>query len=191
MRLDRFEALPGLKRVAPRRGAQALVPAALAAAAWPPLILTLFIWPPENWASGIDTDWRLVLLAAGLVAAPVGLWLLIRAHGRTGRPSTRLGVVCRFMVFGGLLAAAMQTLIALIMALLAGAASQTLAQGLGAVETALLIFGVAGLPLAVMVGVSYALWGGLCVAFLAFAPAPAVKGRMGLMPEAPSDVTRI
>ena len=54
-------------------------------------------------------------------------------------------------------------------------------QGLGALETTLLIFGVAGLPLAVLVGVSYALWAGLCVAFIAFAPAPVVKDRMGLM----------
>ena len=178
-----FPSLPGLKRVAPRRGAGALVPAALAAAAWPPVILTLFIWPPENWWSGVDTDWRLVMLAVGLIAAPVGLWLLVSGHERTGRPSTRLGVVCRFTVFGGLLAAAMQTLMALIMATLAGAASQTPAQGLGAVETALLIFGVGGLPVAVMVGVSYALWGGLCVAYLGFVPAPVVKNRMGVLSE--------
>ncbi len=184
-----FPSLPGLKRVAPRRGAGALVPAALAAAAWPPAILTLFIWPPENWWSGVDTDWRLVMLAVGLIAAPVGLWLLLNSHARTGRPSTRLGVVCRFTVFGGLLAAAMQAIMAVIMATLAGAASQSLVQGLGAIETALLIYGVAGLPLAVMVGVSYALWGGLCVAWLGFVPAPVVKNRMGVLQE--RDVTGI
>ncbi|AYG94772.1 hypothetical protein D8I30_05925 [Brevundimonas naejangsanensis] len=187
--LGRFATLPGLKRVTPRRGAGALIPAALAAAAWPPAILTLFIWPPENWWSGVDTDWRLVLLAVGLVAAPVGLWLLINSHARTGRPSTRLGVVCRFTVFGGLLAAVMQTVMAVVMAALAGFASQSFVQGLGAIETALLIFGVAGLPLAIMVGASYALWGGLCVAYLAFVPAPAVKNRMGVLAE--RDVTGI
>ena len=182
MRLDRIEDLPGLKRVAPRRTTQAFVMAALAAAAWPPLILTLAVWPPENWASGVDTDWRLVLLVIGMAAAPIGLWLMHQSHARTGRPSTRLGVVCRFMVFGGLLAAAVQTLIAVVMSLLSLIASQSLVQGLGAIETTLLIFGVAGLPLAVLVGVSYALWAGLCVAFIAFAPAPVVRGRMGLMP---------
>ena len=181
MRLDRIEDLPGLKRVAPRRTTQAFVLAALAAAAWPPLILTLAVWPPENWASGVDTDWRLVLLVIGMAAAPIGLWLMHQSHARTGRPSTRLGVVCRFMVFGGLLAAAVQTLIALVMSLLSLIASQSLVQGLGAIETTLLIFGVAGLPLAVLVGVSYALWAGLCAAFIAFAPAPVVKDRMGLM----------
>lgn len=181
MRLDRIEDLPGLKRVAPRRTTQAFVMAALAAAAWPPLILTLAVWPPENWASGVDTDWRLVLLVIGMAAAPIGLWLMHQSHARTGRPSTRLGVVCRFMVFGGLLAAAVQTLIAVVMSLLSLIASQSLVQGLGAIETTLLIFGVAGLPLAVLVGVSYALWAGLCAAFIAFAPAPVVKDRMGLM----------
>ena len=99
-RLDRIEDLPGLMRVAPRRGAGALAPAALAAAAWPPLILTLFIWPPENWASGVDTDWRLVMLAVGLIGAPIGLWLLIISHARTGRPSTRLGVLSEREVTG-------------------------------------------------------------------------------------------
>lgn len=181
MRLDRIEDLPGLKRVAPRRTTQAFVLAALAAAAWPPLILTLAVWPPENWASGVDTDWRLVLLVIGMAAAPIGLWLMHQSHARTGRPSTRLGVVCRFMAFGGLLAAAVQTLIAVVMSLLSLIASQSLVQGLGAIETTLLIFGVAGLPLAVLVGVSYALWAGLCAAFIAFAPAPVVKDRMGLM----------
>ena len=181
MRLDRIEDLPGLKRVAPRRTTQAFVLAALAAAAWPPLIVTLVVWPPENWASGVDTDWRLVLLVIGMAAAPIGLWLMHQSHARTGRPSTRLGVVCRFMVFGGLLAAAVQTLIAVVMSLLSLIASQSLVQGLGAIETTLLIFGVAGLPLAVLVGVSYALWAGLCAAFIAFAPAPVVKDRMGLM----------
>ena len=180
-RLDRIEDLPGLKRVAPRRSSQSFVLAAVLAAAWPPLIVTLVIWPPENWASGVDTDWRLVLLALGLIAAPVGLWMLRQTHAQVGRPSTRLGVVCRFMVFGGLLAAAVQVLIAVVMSLLSVFASQSLAQGLGALETTLLIFGVAGLPLAVLVGVSYALWAGLCVAFIAFAPAPVVKDRMGLM----------
>lgn len=180
MRFDRIEDLPGLKRVAPRRSKQALLLAALAAG-WPPIIVTLAVWPPENWASGVDTDWRLVLLVIGLIAAPIGLWLMHRSHADTGRPSTRLGVVCRFVVFGGLLAAAVQTLIALVMSLLSLIASQSLIQALGALETTLLIFGVVGLPLAMQVGVSYALWAGLCVAFIGFAPAPVVKDRMGLM----------
>ena len=76
-RLDRIEDLPGLKRVAPQRSTQRTVLASLAAAAWPPLIITLIKWPPENWASGVDTDWRLVLLVLGLIAA-LGAWRTAR-----------------------------------------------------------------------------------------------------------------
>ena len=55
-------------------------------------------------------------------------------------------------------------------------------QAMGATETILLIYGVAGLPIAILVGVSYALWAGLCVAFLAYGAAPApVRDRLGLM----------
>lgn len=183
-RLESLEDLPGRAPASPRRSVAALALASLAAAAWPPLILTLVVWPPENWASGVDTDWRLVLLVLGLVAAPAGMWGLLREHDRTGRPSTRLGVVSRFIVFGGLLAAALQVVIAVVMALLALFSAQTIVQGLGAAETALLIYGVGGLPLAMLVGVSYALWAGLCAAFIAFEPRPErVRNRLGLIPE--------
>ena len=181
--LRRFDDLPGLKRVAPRSGVQTKLLASLAAAAWPPILLTLPIWPPTNWASGVDTDWRLVLLLVGLVAAPVGIWLLNRSFERTGRPSTRLGVVLRFLIFGGLLAAALQTLIAIVLTTIAIVASSNVPQAIGAAETTLLIFGVAGLPLATLVGLSYSLWAGLCVAFIGYRSAPAVRNRMGLMPE--------
>ena len=57
-----------------------------------------------------------------------------------------------------------------------------LAQSLGAAETTLLIFGVAGLPLAMLIGLSYALWAGLCVALIAFTPRPPpVRPRAGLL----------
>ena len=52
---------------------------------------------------------------------------------------------------------------------------------MGYAETALLIFGVGGVPLAILVGISYALWAGLCAAFLAFMARPApVRDRLGL-----------
>lgn len=183
--LDQLGGLPGAHPVNPRRTPQARIVSCLAASAWPPLILTLFWWPPRNWFAGVDTDWRLVLFAIGLIAAPFGLWLLERAFARTDKTWTRLGVVGRFVLFGGLLAAAVQVLVAVIMLLLSAVASQTVLQGVGAIETSLLIFGVAGLPVAVIVGLSYALWGGLCVAFIAFRRAPErVRPRMGLMTEA-------
>ena len=48
---ERFADLPGRSRVRWRGSAPAFVVlACLAGAAWPPLILTLPVWPPESWA---------------------------------------------------------------------------------------------------------------------------------------------
>ena len=44
--------------------------------------------------------------------------------------------------------------------------------------TTLLIFGVGFLPVAVMVGISYALWAGLCAAFIAYEPQGEAPDRM-------------
>lgn len=182
IRLDSIEHLPGQTRVTWRRWRFAIPIAAIAGVAWPPIILTLLIWPPENWIPGADIDWRIVLLALGCIAVPAGLFVIRRERDRRGRPGTRLGIVWRFMLYGGLLAAALQTLVALLMVVIGLVASGDVLQGIGATETTLLIYGVGGLPIAVLVGVSYALWAGLCAAFIAFAPAPEkVRDRLGLM----------
>jgi hypothetical protein len=131
---------------------------------------------------GRDIDWRIVLLALGVIAVPAGLVAIRRERDRHGRPGTRLGIVWRFMLYGGLLAAGLQTLVALLMVIIGLIASGDVWQGIGATETTLLIYGVGGLPIAVLVGVSYALWAGLCAAFIAFVPAPErVRDRLGLM----------
>ena len=57
------------------------------------------------------------------------------------------------MLYGGLLAAAAQTVLALAMMIYGWVQSGTLGQGVGATETTLLIYGVAGLPVAILVGV--------------------------------------
>jgi hypothetical protein len=182
IRFDRIEDLPGQTRVTWRRTRLAIPLAAVAGIAWPPLILTLLIWPPQNWVPGADIDWRLVLLALGAVAVPAGLMVIRRERDRRGRPGTRLGIVWRFMLYGGLLAAGLQILVAVAMVLIGLVASSDVLQGVGATETTLLIYGVAGLPVAILVGVSYALWVGLCAAFIAFVPAPdRVRDRLGLM----------
>ena len=181
-RFDRPEDIPGQVQVQWRRAPLARPLAAVAAIMWPPLIITLLIWPPANWLPGIDTDWRLVLLVIGIAAVPLGLWFMSRGHARSGRPATRLGVVWRFMLWGGLLAALLQVVMALIMVILGWFQSGSAMQGLGATETTLLIYGVAGLPVATLVGVSYALWSGLCVAFIAFQKSPqTVNDRLGVL----------
>lgn len=181
--LDKPEEFPGQQRVAWRREPQRLVLAAVLGALWPPLVVTLFIWPPRNWLPGLEVDWRLVVMFIGLLAVPANLWLLARERQRTGRPATRLGVVWRFMFYGGLLAAALGAAVAvgLLIAQLIGA--ESVGQAIGSTSSTLLIFGVGGLPVAVLVGVSYALWAGLCAAFIAFTPQPEVRDRLGVMGE--------
>jgi len=179
--LEKVEDFPGQERVVWRREPHLVVLAALTGALWPPIPLTLLIWPPNNWLPSLEPDLRFVALIIGLFAVPVALWLLARERDQTGRPSTRLGVVWRFMFYGGLLAAALQALFALVLCGIGWFEAGGIAQAAGAIETTLLIYGVGGLPVAVMVGVSYALWAGLCAAFIAFRPQPRVHDRLGLM----------
>ncbi|MEY4555509.1 MAG: hypothetical protein RL093_628 [Pseudomonadota bacterium] len=180
---EKAEDFPGQERVAWRREPHRLVLASIAGALWPPIPVTLLIWPPHNWGLSLEIDPRLVALVIGLIAVPAGLWLLRRERERTGRPSTRLGVIWRFMFYGGLLAAALQALFALILCIFGWFEAGGIAQAAGATETTLLIYGVGALPVAVMIGVSYALWAGLCAAFIAFMPQPEVRDRLGVMGE--------
>ncbi len=182
-RFDRASDLPGQKPVRWRKGPGYTALAALAGFAWPPLVLTLLIWPPQNWLPGREIDWRLAVLAIGLVAVPAGLWVLNRERERTGRPSSRLGVAWRFMLFGGLVAAALQVATTMVLMVLGWFEAGDLGQAAGATETTLLIYGVGGLPVVILLGVSYALWAGLCAAFIAFEDAPVVKDRLGVMGE--------
>jgi hypothetical protein len=180
-RFERPEDMPGYARVQWRRQPGARLLAIAAAVCWPPL-LTLIVWPPKNWIPGADTDWRLILLLIGLIAVPTAIEVMDRSRARSGRPATRLGVVWRFVLWGGLLAAALQVLLALVVMIVGLFGAQSVFEALGSTETVLLIYGVGGLPVAILVGTSYALWAGLCVAFIAFKKAPeAVNDRLGLM----------
>lgn len=173
--------LPGQQPVIWRRGRGQMVVAGAAAVCWPPLVLTMAIWPPLNWVPGRETDWRLMLLLLGAVAIPLGLRLIKNERERSGRPATRLGIVWRFMFYGGLLAAGLQAVMAVTMMLLGLFEAGSVWQAMGATETTLLIYGVLMLPAAIVVGVSYALWAGLCVAFLAFEHAPEIPDRLGVL----------
>lgn len=178
---EKPENFPGQQRVAWRREPHWIVLAALAGAAWPPIPVTLLIWPPASWVPSLEIDPRFAVLYIGLVAIPLYLWLLSRERERGGHPATRLGVVWRFMFYGGLLAATLQALFALVLCVIGWFEADSIAEAAGATETILLIYGVGLLPVAVMVGVSYALWAGLCAAFLAFRPQPEVRDRLGVL----------
>jgi hypothetical protein len=186
-RFETAEDFPGQQRVAWRREPHRIVLAAIAGALWPPLVLTLPLWPPRNWIPGLELDWRLLVLFIGFLAVPGGLWLLNKERRRNGRPATRLGVIWRFMFYGGLLAAALGALFALVQAVLQWFSAANVGEAVGGSETSLLIYGVGGLAVAVLVGVSYALWAGLCAAFIAFRLQPEVRDRLGVMSEREPD----
>lgn len=183
-RLERPEDFPGQQRVTWRREPERTVLAVVLGVLWPPLWVTLAIWPPRNWLPGLEMDWRLKLIVLGLIIVPAILWLLARERQRSGRPSTRLGVVWRFMFYGGLISVVLAALFALSQVVLQWMNAANLGEGVGGSETTLLIYGVGGLPFAVVIGVAYALWAGLCVAFVAFSPQPAVRDRLGVLGQA-------
>ena len=188
-RFDTPQDLPGQRPVAWRRSAAAVPVAVLLGAAWPPLVLTLPLWPAANWMPALDMDWRLIVLFLGLISISAGVWFLSKERQRNGRPATRLGVIWRFMFYGGLLAGTLEAVLAVLTAILGWfSPGGGVGQAVGFTETALLIFGVLGLPIAIVVGVSYALWAGLCVAFIAFESRPAVRDRLGLMRDEDADV---
>ena len=144
-RFESYSDLPGQATIAARPGRTPRILACLAGAAWPPLWLTLPFWRPHAYLPGRDMDWRLVVMLIGLITVPLALYRVLNERKRDGRPGTRLGVVWRFMMYGGLAAALVQIVVALGMSVMGWFEAGDVMQALGATETTLLIFGVGGL----------------------------------------------
>lgn len=144
----------------------------LAALAWPPLILTLFLFPLQDWRVALDIDWRLAGLAVAALGVPMALELVRRERERTGRPNSRLSVIWRFTLYGAVLAVALQLIAVAVLLVYGWTRASGLAQGLGVAETTFLIYGVGLLPLTALIGAAYAAWAGLMAAMIAFVPAP-------------------
>jgi len=177
-----IENLPGRNPLVRHRSPLVLAGAAAAAICWPPLVLTLLIWPPLNWVPDTDTDFRLILLVVALFAVPIAMWRLQARSEQRTEPLTRQGIICRFAYGGGLVGAVGQTALAVISVVTGWIESQSLMQAAGSTETNLLIYGVLGLPVTILVGVSHALWAGFCVALIAYRSSPEVSDRLGLIP---------
>ncbi len=144
----------------------------LAAVAWPPIVITLFIFTPTEDAGGLVNDWRIKALGAGALAVAAILWIIKGEREREGAPSTRLGIMSRFLLFGFIFSLAALILLVLGFSIVSAIGDEGLLPALGGIESTLFLFGVAGLPFALMIGVSYALWAGLMVAMICFAPRP-------------------
>lgn len=143
----------------------------LAATAWPAIVGTLIVFPPTREAGGLLHDWRLkALIAAGLAVAAI-LYLINGEREREGGPSSRLGIMARFLLFGFIFSLAALLLVVLGFSVMSAFGNEGFLPALGGIESTLFLFGVAGLPPALMVGISYALWAGVMVATISFAPA--------------------
>jgi hypothetical protein len=157
-----------------------LVLAWLAAVAWPPLPITLAVWPSQHTAAAMLRDWRYTALAAGAVGVTLILWLIDKERVREGAPRTRLGVMIRFVAYGFMFSLLAAVTVAIVIALFALLGQGDVYQRLGEMKTAL-IMGLAALPLALIVGVSYALWSGFAASIVAFVPRSPVRLRHALL----------
>jgi len=165
--------LPGTASIHWRESPYLWVPVSwLASLAWPPIIITLLLFPPQAFTFGLDMDWRLLGLICVALGAAIGLWLLQREWRRSRTPTTRLGVIWRFTLFGAVLAVGAQLL--LVAVLLVGGWLRVTgpAQALGVAETTFFIYGVGLLPVTALVGAAFASWAGLMVGLIAFTRVP-------------------
>jgi hypothetical protein len=161
----------------------------LAAVAWPPIVGTLIFLAPTREAGGLLNDWRLkALIAAGIAVAAI-LYLVRGEREREGGPSSRLGIMARFLLFGFIFSLAALILVVLGFSVFSAFGNEGFLPALGGIESTLFLFGVLTLPFALMVGISYALWAGAMVALICFAtPQPVVpKARVSALFGGPPD----
>lgn len=146
-----------------------------AATLWPPLPVTLVVWPPLREAGGWISDWRTLSLVGGALAVPAIMALIDRERVREGTPATRAAVLTRFVLWGFLAICAVHLFSVVVMAVLAPFGPGDIDARLGAVRETLLVRGLLMLPLSLVVGLSYVVWAGLMVGAIAFSaqvPAP-------------------
>jgi hypothetical protein len=148
---------------------------------WPPLPLTLIFWPSNN--TGIDTvrDLRAIALIVGAAMVTIIFMLIDRERKREGAPRTRLGVILRFVAYGFVMTVLVTALAAAALAVIGMTSSGDVLHGVGEAK-ATLGMGIFIMPLALLIGVSYALWSGLVTSAIAFGPRPpSVRPRHYLM----------
>lgn len=149
----------------------------LSAVAWPAIVGTLIAFAPTREAGGLLHDWRLkALVAAGIAIAAI-IWLVKGEREREGGPSSRLGIIARFLLFGFIFSLAALILVVLGFAIFSAFGNEGFLPALGGIESTLFLFGVMFLPFALMVGLSYALWAGVMVSVITFAPPVATVPR--------------
>lgn len=143
----------------------------LAAVLWPPLPFTWILWPPSAEAGGFQHDWRLVVAIVGAIGVGLAMRAIARERRRDGSPKTRFGVIARFVALGFLYSLAAAAIVAVVSALLGLLSPGDAFRRVGDMKTAFLV-GIATLPLALVLGTSYAIWAGFVVSLISFSPRP-------------------
>jgi hypothetical protein len=144
----------------------------LAGLAWPPIPITLLLFPPRSWIPGPEGDWRLFALIVAAAGLGFVLWRIERERKAGRGPRTRLGLIWRMVFHGAIFALGVQ-LIGLLSVLIMGWLGVSgLPQGLGVAETSFLVFGVGLLPLTGVIAAAWAVWAGLIAAVVAYETAP-------------------
>jgi hypothetical protein len=156
----------------------------LAAVLWPPLPVTLAVWPSQPTLAAALRDWRYTALGVGAVGVALILRLIDRERLREGTPRTRLGVIVRFVAYGFVFTLVAAVVLAIVVALATLFGQGDVYQRLGEMKTAL-IMGLIAMPPALLVGVSYALWAGFATSIVAFVPrAASVRLRHAMLDDA-------
>lgn len=140
--------------------------------AWPPIPLTLILFPPRGWVPGPEGDWRLFALIVAALGLVLAMWRIGRDRAAGRGPQTRLGVVWRFLLFGAIFAVGVQAVALLSTMVMGWLGVAGLPQGLGVAETSFLIYGVGLLPLTAAIAAAWSVWAGLAAAFILYETAP-------------------
>jgi hypothetical protein len=151
--------------------------------AWLPLPLTLALWPSSD--TGIETirDPRAIAMVAGAISVTLTFYLINRERRRDGGPRTRLGVFLRFLAYGFVFTLLLTALADVGQAIRALFDEGDWFRRLGEAK-ATLVMGIVVMPLALVFGISYAVWAGLAACLVAFGPRrPTAKPRHYLMDE--------
>jgi hypothetical protein len=155
----------------------------LLAVLWPPLPLTLIIWPSDKTGLMTIQDPRAIALVLGAASVTITLMLIDRERKRDGTPRTRLGVLMRFIGYGFVFTVVATAVFAVGLALMQAFSYGDLFRRMGEAKATLLM-AVALMPLILLAGVSYMVWSGLVASFVAFGPRPAnTRPRNFLMDE--------
>ncbi|HEY3814782.1 MAG TPA: hypothetical protein VGL66_16310 [Caulobacteraceae bacterium] len=136
---------------------------------WPPLPLTLLLWPSDKTGLMTIEDPRAIGMVLGAISVTLTFIMIDRERKRDGTPRTRLGIFVRFIAYGFVFTVVAIAVFAIGLSLLQAFSYGDLFRRMGEAKATLLM-AVAIMPLVLVAGVSYTVWSGVIAALIAFGP---------------------